>query len=206
MSDTDIQTSSSTPELKGLRDQCLRVAEGLFSHARAADRAIEALFSDIPPALKHPNHRATLEAWLLAELVFRARRHARAVAMGEQLRRERNAPPNEPAWWQLHERGELLPLLQQLPRVYAEAFTLQYIDKVPLREMMRRTGASAGVITHRVKEAVARLDALASGGASSRHLQRPPGETRSKGESMQRDPARFPTHGEARSCTCGCAQ
>jgi DNA-directed RNA polymerase specialized sigma24 family protein len=206
MSDTVPHIPVATPELKGLHERCARVAAGLFGHQRAADRAIEALFAEIPPLLKHPSHRATLEAWLLAELVFRARRHARAVATGQQLRRQRIAPPHEPLWWRLHERGELLPLVRQLPAVYAEAFILQYVEKVTLREMIRRTGSSAGVVTHRVTEAVARLEVLAAGWGSGPRLHGAPGEPRSHGGAMQEEPAQAPARDASRTGSAGSAQ
>ena len=59
-----------------------------------------------------------------------------------------------------HRRGALRPLLDKLPGVYAEAFVLRYIEAVPRAEIERRTGASAGVITHRVDEASRRLNAM----------------------------------------------
>jgi DNA-directed RNA polymerase specialized sigma24 family protein len=205
MTDARTDIPSFEPELEGLRVRCAEVAVGLFSNARAADREVEALFADIPPALKRPGNRAILEAWLLAELVFRARRHARAVATGELQRRERMAPARDRLWWRPLERGELLPLVKQLPAVYAEAFTLQYIDKVPLREMTRRTGASVGVLTHRIKEAANRLDALVASQMSGPRLHVDPAEPQSHSIPRHQEPALSPQRGAPRSGTGGSA-
>ena len=92
-------------------------------------------------------------------------------------------------WKQLHRRGDLVPLLQQLPAVYAEVFALHYIERAPLSEMMRRTGASAGVITHRIAQASERLHALPSHRtAGARPASSPRGRNRPR-------PRRIPANG-----------
>jgi DNA-directed RNA polymerase specialized sigma24 family protein len=148
------------PELKRLREQCAGVVSGLITDPRTADWVIDGVFSEIPHALRHPSHRPRLEAWVLAEAVSRARRLEHDLAERTKRRLERTAPSREQPWRRLHERGQLLPLLQRLPAAYAEAFSLCYIERVPLTEMVRRTGASAGIVTHRIAEAAARLDTL----------------------------------------------
>jgi DNA-directed RNA polymerase specialized sigma24 family protein len=156
---TAAQPESS--HLARLRVECSHVALGLFTDADEAEEEIEQMFGEIPATLQRPKNRASLEAWLLAEVVQRARRHARE-AVERQQRRERAEASAARVWKQLHRRGDLVPLLQQLPAVYAEVFALHYIERAPLSEMMRRTGASAGVITHRIAQASERLHALTS--------------------------------------------
>ena len=123
----------------------------------------------MPDALRHPSQRAALEAWLLSEAVRRARQLQHQLAERTKRRLERTPPPERP-WQLLHERGELLPLLRQLPAPYAEAFSLCYIERVPLTEMMKRTGASAGVVTYRIAEAATRLDSLTASATANSNV------------------------------------
>jgi DNA-directed RNA polymerase specialized sigma24 family protein len=157
------ETQPDSPELTRLRIQCSHVASGLFSDPEAADEAVEQMFQEIPAPLRQPSNRRVLEKWLLAEIVLRGRRHEREVAERE-ARRKRADASLDMLWRKLHWRGDLAPLLQQLPAAHAEAFTLHYIERAPLNEMMRRTGASAGVITHRIAQASERLRRLTASG------------------------------------------
>jgi DNA-directed RNA polymerase specialized sigma subunit, sigma24 homolog len=150
----------TAPELKQLRARCADLATDLFTNPDTAAQEVTAIFGEIPRELLHPIHRLKLEAWLLAEIVNRARRHERGAAERKRESLERAALAQRQHWWRLHRSGELMPLLQRLPAAYAEAFRMHHIEKVSLSEVTRRTGASAGVVTHRIAEAAARLDTL----------------------------------------------
>lgn len=160
MRQTITTAQQTAPEFKRLRARCAELATDLFTNPDTAAREVKAMFSEIPSELLHPIHRLKLEAWLLAEVVNRARRHEREAAERKRESLERAALSQGQRWWRLHRTGELMPLLQRLPAAYAEAFRMHYIEKVSLSEVTRRTGASAGVVTHRIAEAAARLDTL----------------------------------------------
>lgn len=150
------------PELERLRVHCLYVAVTLFADDEIAAQEVDATFREMPEAMRRCTDRRVVEAWLIGEVVRRARRHERDTAEGRHKRGVAIASTGlpSPLWQLMHTRGELEPLLRQLPAAQAEAFTLRYLEKATLNEMMQRTGASAGVVTHRIAEATRKLHAL----------------------------------------------
>jgi DNA-directed RNA polymerase specialized sigma24 family protein len=154
--------AEETPELKRLRLRCWHVALELFDDDAAAEEAIDEIFRDTLLLRREAGNPAAVETLLLGEVVRRARQHARDTSdrRSRHARTKTSVELPLPLWRALHERGDLVPLLAQLPTTHAEAFALRYIEKATLRDMMRRTGASAGVVTHRVTQACERLLAL----------------------------------------------
>lgn len=144
----------STGELARLRSQCWRIGRNLFEHVEEAEAEIDAIVAEAAETFGAGGNRAVVEAWLLAEVLRRAQHQRRRC--GQHAAREARAralaqlPPDLDA---MHREGRLAPLVRHLPAALAEAFTLQYFDKVPMRAMMRRTGASPGVLTDRVRRA-----------------------------------------------------
>lgn len=168
----DTAIALDTPELRRIRLHCWHVALELFDDDDSAEQAIDEIFRNAALLRRSVADGRGGEALLLGEVVRRARRHAREMAerRSRRVRAKTSAALPSPALQALHERGELVPLLAQLPTTHAEAFALRYLEKATLRDIMRRTGASAGVVTHRVVQACERLRALTavSGAAALR--------------------------------------
>ena len=156
------EISARRAELERLRVHCLYVAVTLFADDEIAEREVDATFREMPQTIRQCTDPRVVEAWLIGDVVRRARRHEREIADGRHKRGAAIASTNlpSPLWQLMHTRGELEPLLRQLPAAQAEAFTLRYLEKATLNEMTCRTGASAGVVTHRIAEAVRKLQAL----------------------------------------------
>ena len=141
-------------EMARLRAHCWLIGGSLFDDIEAAEEEIDAIVAEAAATFAPGGNRKVLEAWLLGEVVRRAQqRRQRSQKEAARVARAQALAQLPPDLEALHRKGQLAPLVRQLPAALAEAFTLQYFEKASMRTMLQRTGASPGVLTDRVRRA-----------------------------------------------------